>query len=659
MEVRSLSSALIFGVQSVYANNEHNSAKVLATKCSGNEMEMATTIENLGPAERIIQTVLAYTDHLYHGRPGIVTKDATSIAGVKWAPVTHKVEEGVKVVYSLSKVGRKTTRTRVGVLSDNGQVKEGNRVIGEYRKPGLYPEVATWAYKQVAEVWKLDNEFAARWASYAFGQEHRDLKMVLSAFMLVQSRRGDPVIEAGKVLFQDDDFRDVGEAMVLILKKDVDLNPKLLLRMHDLLKLPGVAAINRELGFGKSARHPFLGRWDRAVEKWLRHREQNPKLLEGLVKAGFRTTVMDLARRVGYKPESPTFFDTLRWKQDQADDGRRTISIGKAVVEAETWQGLTEKQVCERIMLTKPDFKRVVGLLPKDIGLTRAVVAASIEAGSFSQKDLLIYSPTLEDLGLLQVQDIRQRWEKAVKEADDMRGANIASRLKVTANREKLEEASDNALKKAVEEVTKNLRVYFMVDISSSMSVAIQLVKEYLPKFLPSIPLDRIHVSVFNTQGRVIEIKHASAAGVDNAFKGVLASGGTDYGAGVRALQGFKPNPDEDVLFIFAGDEEQQGDFVHAVQQSGLNPMAFGLIKVGSDQWEVVRATAAGLGIPCFQIDNNTFSDVYAIPRTIRALVSSTPVGPATVRATTPRVTLVQTILSTELLKKPVWSVAA
>jgi len=645
-------------VQSVYAVDEHNSA-ITGHQVLGEKMKMATTIENLGPAERIIQTVLAYTDHLYHGRPGLVTKDATAVAGVKWVPVTHKVEEGVKVVYSLTKVGRKTTRTRVGVLSDNGQVKEGNRIVGEYRKPGLYPEVATWVYKQVADVWQLDNEFAARWASYAFGQEHRDLKMVLSAFMLVQSRKGDPVIEAGKVLFQDDDFRDVGEAMVLILKKDVDLNPKLLLRMHDLLKLPGVAAINRELGFGKSARHPFLGRWDRAVEKWLRHREQNPKLLEGLVKAGFRTTVMDLARRVGYKPESPTFFDTLRWKQDQADDGRRTISIGKAVVEAETWQGLTEKQVCERIMLTKPDFKRVVGLLPKEIGLTRAVVAASIEAGSFSQKDLLIYSPTLEDLGLLQVPDIRQRWEKAVKEADDMRGSNIASRLKVTANREKLEEASDNALKKAVEEVTKNLRVYFMVDISSSMSVAIQLVKEYLPKFLPSIPLDRIHVSVFNTQGRVIEIKHASAAGVDNAFKGVLASGGTDYGAGVRALQGFKPNPDEDVLFIFAGDEEQHGDFAHAVQQSGLNPMAFGLIKVGSDQWKVVRATAAALGIPCFQIDNNTFSDVYAIPRTIRALVSSTPVGQATVRAVTPRVTLVQTILSTELLKKPVWSVAA
>jgi len=191
------------------------------------------------------------------------------------------------------------------------------------------------------------------------------------------------------------------------------------------------------------------------------------------------------------------------------------------------------------------------------------------------------------------------------------------------------------------------------------MTQAIQLVKQYLPKFLPSFSLDRIHVSVFNTQGRVIEIKHASAAGVDNAFKGVMASGGTSYGQGVLALKDLKPKDGEDVLFIFAGDEEEHGNFVQAVEQSGLNPMAFGLIKVGSDHNAIVRNTAALLKIPCFRIDNDTFNDVYAIPRTIRALVSSTPVGKATGPAPAPRVTLVEQILKTDLLKLPVWANAA
>lgn len=623
---------------------------------------MNQTEKNLGPAERIVQMMLTHADHLYHGRPGYVVKD-TSAVGVKWHPVTHKVENGEKVVYKLDKVGKKTTRTRLGVLQDNGQIKEAGRIVGDYRKPGLFPEVAEWMYRQVVEVWKLDNEFAARLASYVYKQPHRDMKAVLAAFMLVQNRKGDPVLDGGKVAFHDEDFRDVGEAMILQHMKDVDFKPNLLLRIHDVLKLPGIAAINRELGFGKSARRPFLGRWEKAVEKWLRYREENPKVLEGLVKSGWRTTVMELARRVGYKPETPKFFEVLRWKQDQSKDGRRSILIGQKVTAAVTWDGLTEKQVCERIVLEKPNFKRVVGLLPKEVGLTRAVVAASIEAGGFSNKDLLIYSPTLEDLGLLEVPDIRKRWEGAVKAAEDMRASNIALRLKKTENVEKLQEASDNALKKAVEEVTRNLRIYFMVDISGSMEGAIEQAKEYISKFLQAFSLDRLHVSVFNTVGREIAIKHASAPGVANAFRGVTAGGGTSYAAGVKSLQNFKPQADEDSLFIFVGDEEGEQSFENVVRDSGLNPMAFGFLRVlgrsSGGHGSTVTTTAAKLGVPCFRIDNNTFNDVYAIPRTIRALVAATPVGKAAVAPVAPRVTLVDTILKTELLKKPTWAIAA
>jgi len=55
------------------------------------------------------------------------------------------------------------------------------------------------------------------------------------------------------------------------------------------------------------------------------------------------------------------------------------------------------------------------------------------------------------------------------------------------------------------------------------------------------------------------------------------------------------------------------------------------------------------LGIPCFLIVENTFDDVYAIPRTIRALVAATPVGVAARVAAAARVTLVDTILKTDL----------
>lgn len=99
-----------------------------------------TNVENLGPAERIINTLLSYTDHLYHGRPGMVSDDARTLTGVRWVPVTYKEEDGKKVVYRLDKVGRRTTRTRVGELWADGSVRENRRKVGEYRKPGIFPE---------------------------------------------------------------------------------------------------------------------------------------------------------------------------------------------------------------------------------------------------------------------------------------------------------------------------------------------------------------------------------------------------------------------------------------------------------------------------------------------------------------------------------------
>jgi VWA domain-containing protein len=612
---------------------------------------MVNRIETLGPAERIIQLLLNASDHMVHNRPGMIEADASSPLGVKWHPVTHRAEGEKSIVFKLTKVRKRKSEMRVGELCADGGIVANGQKVATYRPAGIFPEMAVWMYRPVAAIYQLDNEFCARWASFAYGEKHRDLKVVLAAFMLVQGRRGDPVVDDGQVAFYDDDYRDVGEAMMLLYEKGSEsLNPKLLLRIRDVLCIPEIAALNRELGFGRSARRPFVGRWNKATEKWLEHRENNPKLLEGLVKAGYRQTVMQLARHVGYKPQTPYFFEVLRWKQAQAKDGRRSIAIGIDVAPAETWAELTEQQICERIVADKPGFKRIVGMVPREIGLTRAITAAAIEAGCLSDKDLVILTPTLEELGLMQVQEIRTRWEIAVKHAEDMRAANIAARVKNEATRAELEQAADEAVKKAVEAVAKNIRVYFMVDISSSMTGAIDHAKDYIEKFLHSFPVEQVHVSVFNTQGREVVIKHASAAGVRQAFRGIHAGGGTDYGAGVRALQTYRPKDDEDVLFIFVGDEEA-GSFEAAVTASGLGPMAFGFVRLRNSACRAVQDTAAALGIPCFMINEETFADVYAIPRTVRALVAATPVGKSNAR-----VNLIAQILDTALLKKPVWA---
>jgi hypothetical protein len=615
-------------------------------------------IEALGPAERIIQALTTYMDHVVHNRPGMVVEDARTKVGVRWEPVTWKEENGQKVVYRLDKIGNKQTRTRIGVL-DGIKVMENRRQVGEYRKPGIFPEVATWLYRQVAEVYKLDNEFAAHWASWVFSNEHRDLKVVLAAFLLVQSRCGEPVVEDGKILFHDEDFRDVGEAMCLIRAKS-DLNPKLLLRLGDVLSLPGVAAINRELGFGKSARTPARGRYYKAIEKWLKYREDNPKMLEGLVAAGFRTSVMELARRAGYKPSTPKFFEVLRWKQAQAKDGRRQLAIGTEVKKAETWQGLSEKKICERIVKTKPNYKRIVGLLPAEVGLTRAIMMAAIEAGSVSDTDLIILTPTLEELGLLTVKEVADRWKKATETAESQRAANIAKRVKGQAAKEVLQDAADTVAKKAMEEVMKDLRIYAVIDKSGSMQGAIEQAKLYLAKLLVGFPLERLHCSVFNTMGSEVAIKHPSAKGIEQAFRGHFAGGGTSYAEGVKALAKHKPQASEDSIMLFVGDELDHGtaQLVATVNASGIRPVAFGLLRVVSNQYgggSIVRDAAKQLNIPCFDIEESIFADPYAVTRVLRNLIATTPVV-AAARVAAAKQTLVEEILKTKLLEKPVWA---
>jgi hypothetical protein len=111
---------------------------------------------------------------------------------------------------------------------------------------------------------------------------------------------------------------------------------------------------------------------------------------------------------------------------------------------------------------------------------------------------------------------------------------------------------------------------------------------------------------------------------------------------------------------IWVGDglhcNEYNRSFAQAVRMAGREPVAFGFVHVGHESASV-QTTAAELGIPCFMVSEETFQDVYAIPRTIRNLIAATPVGQMPARAQAPaRVSLVERILKTDLLQKPAWA---
>jgi len=571
-----------------------------------------------GPAEKLLDLVLGGSAHLWHNRPGL------DVQGV-WHPAQ-------------------------GASAD--LLRRGTSVA-----PGLFVPAAVKLYRQLLDIYRLNTDLLAHFASYALTQtDWRDLKVATSALMLVQGHSGQPVREPdGAIAFHDDDLRAIGEAMLLHYERKSTrmLTPKAVLRVAELLETPEIARLNREAGFGDpAARKPPLGRWKTVATRWLRAREQNPALLQGLVKAGYKGTLQRIARKAGYKPLTQAFFEVLGWKQKQAATGHRTVGlVGLQLIKRERFDGLSEAEICERIEHERLSFKEVVGRLPPDVGLTPAILAALLP--SLSNKDLLMMTPTLEELGLMADADIRARWEGAVRVASDQRALHIVKNVRGQELKAKLEEASDNAARAAVKEATAetDVRVMFLIDKSGSMQGAIEQSKEALTRILAGFPMDKLHVASFDTMGTVLKPKAASRTGVQHMLRGIEAGGGTVHGAGVQALHraGVQVPGEAKLIVIVVGDEagEEGAQLAKTFRECGYDVSALALIvSVAHSRGTSVRTCSTTLRVPFSEVSVDQFEDPYQVPRVLKALLDA-PVA----KGQAPVSGWVERVMRTPLLK--------
>lgn len=552
----------------------------------------------LGPAEKLLDVVLSSSAHLWHNRPGI------EVAGT-WQP---RPKKGQPVPKNAKPVD-----------------------------PGLHVSAAVRLYERLIEIYKLNQDLFAHFASYALTQtDWRDLKVACAALMLVQTRSGQPVKEDdGSVAFFDDDFRRIGEAMLLHYEKKSTrmMTPKAVLRVAQLLELDEIARLNRKAGFGDPAsKKAPLGRWKRAAGKWLQYREKNSAMLKGLVKAGFKETIKAIARKAGYKPESQAFFEILGWKQKQAAGGHRTVGVSGELKlqKQERFDGLSEAEICEAIVEQKLTYKDVVGRLPKDVGLTPAIMVALLP--TLSDRDLRIMTPTLEELGLMADPEIRARWEASIQTATDQRSLNIAKNVRNKELREKLVEAADVAAQKAVTEATKDVdvRVMFLIDKSGSMQGAIEQSKEALSKILAGFPAEKVHIATFDTMGTVLRPKAASRAAVQHMLQGIRADGGTVHGAAVRATHGAGvtfPAGSRLVVIVVGDEAGEAGDqLARAFNECGYSPSALAmLVSVAGHgaRGNTVRTCAAFMRLPFSEVNVSHFDDPYQVTRVLKALLDA------------------------------------
>ncbi len=570
----------------------------------------------MGPAERLLDVVLNSSAHLWHNRPGMEINDV-------WHPARGAKSRGTPV------------------------------------EPGLHVAAAVSLYAQLLDIYKLNPELMAHFASYALKEtDWRDLKVACCALMLVQPRAGSPIHDDdGSVAFYDDDYRVIGEAMALYYERKSPrmLTPKAMLRVAELLETPEIAELNRIAGFGDpAASKPILGRWKKAAAKWLAMREANRPMLEGLVKAGYKQTIRKLSRKVGYKPSSADFFALLGWKQSQAEGGHREIGLDNLeLVKAERFDALSEAEICETIATQGLSYKEVMGRLPKDVGLTPAIMVTLLP--SLSSRDLRQLTPTLEELGLLVVPEIRDMWEKAILEATDQRGLNIAKNVRSEELKDKLSESADNAVRKAVESAAAevDLRVMFLIDKSGSMTEAIVQSKEALTKILAGFPLDKVHIATFDTMGTVLRPKATSRKAIQHMLDPIKAGGGTMHSSAVRAINrdGVQFPGESKLIVIVAGDEagEQGTTLAETFRSLGYRVAAIALLLSAQYRGSTVRDCAKALAVPYSEVKADQFDDPYHVPRMLAALLEA-PIAAGVAAAPS---ALVEKVMKTPLLTLP------
>jgi hypothetical protein len=360
-------------------------------------------------------------------------------------------------------------------------------------------------------------------------------------------------------------------------------------------------------------------------------REANPAMLEGLVRAGYKETIKNIARKVGYKPQSERFFAVLGWKQSQADEGHRTIGLdGLELEKRDRFDDLSEAEICETVVTQRLSYKDVVGRLPKDMGLTPAIMVSLLP--SLSDRDLRQLTPTLEELGLMADPDIRAAWEKAIDSATDQRGLNIAKNVQSKELRERLEASSDKAVQKAVAEATEgaDIHVMFLIDRSGSMQGALEKSVEALSRILAGFPLEKLHIASFDTMGTTHRPKAASRAAVAHMLSGVSAGGGTMHGAALYALHrdGVRVPPGAKLVVIVVGDEagESGERFAELFGQLGYLVSAMALIlNVAYTRGRTVTEAARTLGVPFSTITVEQFDDPYQVPRVLQTILEAPP----------------------------------
>lgn len=473
-----------------------------------------------------------------------------------------------------------------------------------------------------AELAEKDPLFLAHFTSYIHRKlDSKDLKVISTFASSLSDADGTPFSPGST--YTKPNWRILSQSAFQ------NLDPKLALRVLELA--------NRKQSFGsKPVATHYTKTLRTAAKKYLKYREQNPKALDGIVKAGLSKTVKEMyvfART----PPSPEASQALKWKQKPNYPGY-TEEFKKR--DTFDFSNLTDLQIAEKIQKEKLKPTAVLGAIPK---LSPVIAAAILEQSSGDQA--VILTEMFENQGLLKNKEVKKIYEDKLKTA-------VNSLDRVERIKAKLTQETEDILKQAKADSRKEKvgnigKIFLHIDISGSMQQAIEIATDKGAIIAECVqnPKENFHWGLFNDRGVLLKKPETF---VKDAFKAVLY--GVHAGGGTNCLALYEHarqlGCDTDVFITDEG--HTYGDiapFIARIRVKYPDPKQVVIIRcghVGTFDSNALSRQFEKVGIPISILTPSQLTESALVAQAIKTAIKGTSA-------------ILEEIMSEPLLELPKW----
>lgn len=489
-----------------------------------------------------------------------------------------------------------------------------------YSKNKLVEEKFKTAAELFAKLCKQDPTFLVHFAVWCSKQDSKDLQLLSIYFNFLSDGDGQAFFTGSKL--NKPNYRQVSSALLQ------ELSPHLVERIlnlgHKRFEVPGLLNNSKHLPTAMVT----------AVRKYLKYREANPQLIEGIKRSGLANKFKQLYR-LSHTSPSAECAGLLNWPQKD----NKEIKIQKLP----DFNNLSSDQIVEELTKNKLSPTVALSVLPPN-KITASVAKVLLENSTGNQA-IILYNWFARN-GHLENTSIKDLFKDKIKQSTTAVDRIDTLTRNATAE-DKQEMAQVRSEKRKSQANTGSLgKIFLSIDQSGSMQTAIEFAKDRASIIAECIEdaNSNFRWGLFNTQGKVLPLpKSFTKEGFYQSLYGVRAGGGTDCLSLYADARKFGAKIDiyvtdsEDTL----PDPTQRIEKYHLSHPEHSKPRLAVIIDFNPSEMKLENGLK-NAGIPVVRIKPDAIKESALVAQSIRtALIGE--------------LAIIEEILNTPLPKLPVW----